>query len=356
MIVKPCSDQKPSSDPRIRSGADAEKQMAFYLHRAFANGADILVLNDLRFVDENQPDPSGSPGVCQIDHLVVHRYGMFIIESKSVTDQVTVKDDGTGGDEWTRRFNNKETGFPSPIKQAQRQAEFMRAFLQRHREQLLGKVAKGIRTFTKLVAGTDQRGFTSMPIQISIAISDSGKIVRVHGWKEPDEPFQVFVSKADLVPDKVTSELAKHRESGNLLGGSEGEYGVWLMKGDETAAVAEFLRTQHTPRGNTRAKSSKSAETTNDVSASEQASPPPSPSTPSCKSCRGANLTAHWGKFGYYWKCGDCGTNTSMPTVCSACGAEGHRGKVVRIRKDGPIYFRCCDLCGTSELIWGTPL
>ena len=33
------------------------------------------------------------PGVCQIDHMVLHRWGLFIIESKSVYDEVTVQSD-----------------------------------------------------------------------------------------------------------------------------------------------------------------------------------------------------------------------------------------------------------------------
>jgi RNase P subunit RPR2 len=41
-----------------------------------------------------------------------------------------------------------------------------------------------------------------------------------------------------------------------------------------------------------------------------------------------------------------------MPTVCSGCGAEGARGKTVRIRKDGPKFFRSCESCGIEERVW----
>ena len=44
--------------------------------------------------------------------------------------------------------------------------------------------------------------------------------------------------------------------------------------------------------------------------------------------------------------------NTPMPTVCRACGAKGHRGREVRIRKDGPAYFRDCERCGHCEHVW----
>ncbi|RMH11766.1 MAG: NERD domain-containing protein [Planctomycetota bacterium] len=354
MIVKPPNNEPLPSDPRHRAGAEAERQMAFYLHRDFASDSALLVINDLRLVDPDQPEYDGRPGVCQIDHLVLHRWGAFIIESKSVTDEVSVRGDGAGGDEWTRRYGRRQYGFPSPIQQARRQGEFLRAFLQRHREHLLGKMPPGLRTLTKLMAGTDQRGFTNMPIQIIVAISDRGKIRRVNGWNEPEIPFRTFVSKADLVPAKIREELGKHKAASSLLGETRGEYGVWSMKAEELPIVAGFLASRHTSPGDEQPCPS-AADRTPPAEGSVNSGQTSSASIltgPACKSCGGTRLTAKWGKYGYYWKCLSCSANTSMPTVCPACGAEGNRGKSVRIRKDGPKYFRACQQCGVEELIW----
>lgn len=354
MIVKHAERHAESSDPRLRAGAEAERQMAFYLHRDFASEAGLLVLNDLRLVDPDQPEHDGRPGVCQIDHLVLHRWGAFIVESKSVTDEVSVRDDGAGGDEWTRRYGGREHGFPSPIQQARRQGEFLRAFLQRHRVHLLGKMPAGLRTISKLMAGSDQRGFGNTPIQIIVSISDRGKIRRVNRWKEPIEPFRTFVSKADLVTAKIREELGKHKAAGGLLGESKGEYGVWSMKAEEVPAVAEFLAARHEAKGRA-VPAVQTAATTAPVASSTAPKPKPAEfpaAGAACKACGGTDLSAHWGKYGYYWKCSSCGTNTSMPTICSACGAEGHHGKVVRIRKDGPKYFRSCGQCAIEERIW----
>lgn len=354
MIVKPPNNEPLPSDSRHRAGAEAERQMAFYMHREFANDTALLVINDLRLVDPDQSEHDGKPGVCQIDHLVLHKRGAFIVESKSVTDEVSVRDDGAGGDEWTRRYRGREHGFPSPIQQARRQGEFLRAFLQRHREHLLGKLPTGLRTISKLMAGSDQRGFGNLPIQIIVAISDQGKIKRVNRWKEPTEPFRTFVSKADLVPAKIREEFGKHKSAGGLLSESKGEYGLWSMRVEELPAVADFLVARHEART--------PAEYPAQTAATKV--PVAAPTTPeskqvansfvgaTCKGRGGADLSARWGKYGYYWKCLSCGTNTSMPTVCSACGAQGHRGKVVRIRKNGPKYFRACDKCGIEERIW----
>ena len=191
------------------------------------------MLNDLRLEDPEQPGQDGSPSVCQIDHLLVHRWGMFIIESKSVSGEVRVRHDGSGGDEWSRVYSGGENGIPSPIQQAGRQEEFLRTFLQRHREQLRGRLPVGLRTVGKVAMGTDQRGFAHVPIQLVIAISDNGRIKRLDGWKEPVEPFQVFVAKADLIPNKVEQELERHRLALNLFRKPDGRYGIWRMELEE---------------------------------------------------------------------------------------------------------------------------
>ncbi len=302
--------------------------MAHYLHRSFGEDQDVIILHGLRLEDRNQPEHDDSTGACQIDHLLVHRYGFFIIESKSVTEEVRVRSDGSGGDEWTRTYDGKELGMPSPIRQAQRQSDFLRKFLQRHREDLVGRQSFGFRTIAKLFTGTDQRGFKSAPIQIMIAVSDKGKIKRKGGWKEPSEPFQTYVTKADLVTGKITHELERHRKGAKSDSRRKhGKYGKWSMEAPEVERVAEFLADQHVDR----------------LAVSPVAR---------CKHRGSDALTAQSGRYGPYWRCRKCEENTGMPRKCPKCGADKRQGNRVRIRKDESAYWRDCKECGTSEAIW----
>ena len=328
--------------------------MAHYLHRSFRDDQGVYVLHGLRLEDAAQPEQDGSTGVCQIDHLLVHRWGLFIIESKSVTEEVRVRSDGSGGDEWSRVYRGKEMGMPSPIRQAQRQAEFLRAFLQQHREELRGRAPVGLRTVVKLVAGTDQHGFKSAPIQLMIAVSDKGKIKRRHGWEEPREPLRVFVTKADLVADKIRQELERHRSGPNLVGTEPArDYGMWSMKPHEVALVAEFLAARHAdPSAASPVRPKRTAPNRSPKSSRDEVADAGHSTKAICKHCGSDDLTAHWGKYGYYWRCGTCEENTAMPVICSACGTEGTRGKGVRIRKDKATYHRDCGACGYSEASW----
>ena len=249
MIVKPYVEAARSQDPRERAGAAAERRMAHYLHRKFRDNPAACVLHQLRIEDADQPEQDGSAGVCQIDHLVVHRWGFFIVESKSVTEVVQVRSDGDGGDEWSRTYRGEQMGIPSPIRQARRQSEFLRTLLQRHRTKLVGRFPFGLRTIARLRGWGDRRGFRYAPMQLVIAVSDSGRICRLDGWKPPQKPFRVFVKKADLVPEKIEEELDQHRTGANPLHVRPvGEYGMWSMKTEEVPRVAEFLAGRHVNR------------------------------------------------------------------------------------------------------------
>ena len=119
MIVKEL-DPPASADAFVKAGLQAEAQMAFYLRRAFSNDPSVLILNGLRL--EHAGD------VAQIDHLVLHPYGAIIVESKSVTSRLKVNERG----EWTRWFGGAAKGMPSPLLQAERQADFLESYLSRY--------------------------------------------------------------------------------------------------------------------------------------------------------------------------------------------------------------------------------
>lgn len=128
MIVKDIEEVK-ATDKFAQAGLVAEKQMAFYLRRAFGDEPNVLVLNNIRLLMDDD--------LAQIDHLLLHEFGIIIIESKSVTSQVTINEHG----EWSRLFDGVSKGMPSPVLQAKRQAEFLSRYLEPHTEVLLKKAA-----------------------------------------------------------------------------------------------------------------------------------------------------------------------------------------------------------------------
>ncbi len=218
MIVKELDPFPPTSDPRERAGRAAEEQMAFYLRRAFVEDPDVRVFNGIRL--EHAGDAA------QVDHLVLHRWGLIVIESKSVTTRVRINAHG----EWTRLVQGRWCGMPSPVLQAQRQADFVRARLGENVAHLLDKML-GL-----------QMQFGAMPLDVLVAISDGGQIERGRATLPQ-------VCKADQAPQQVQALVSTYRKTngplGLLLGGTR--YAWHTLHPDEMTRLVMFFRHQHRP-------------------------------------------------------------------------------------------------------------
>lgn len=358
MIYKQYEAKRSAGDKMLDAGNRAEHQMARHLHGAFANDKDLMVLNDLRIADPTRTDMDGSPWYNQMDHLVLHQWGAFIIESKSVSSEVGVKQAG-GGDYWFRRFGRSQSGMKSPVDQAIEQGKSLRNILKQDKHRLRGKGLLG-----------RQHGFDHLPIQITVAISEKGIFKPDRSWIAPKKPFPTYVLKAEQVVQKIVDEIAKHKRASGLFSKADGKYGVWSFnrdakhelaeegRVDELHLAARFLELSHKPLVR---------QAVDTPAVPEQLPPQPkrapaiNPETvarakgvfvPSCKDCNSTNLVANSGRYGYYWSCADCTKNTSMSLVCPSCTNDGFKDKSTKIHKDGPVYALACNVCKSNSVIW----
>ena len=299
------------------SGRKAEEQMAFYLRRFFGSSADVDVLNYLRI------DLNGE--VAQMDHLVLHPFGLLIVESKSVSDGVQITDDG----QWMRWFNRKPSGMASPITQAQLQGKLLK--------ELLEKTVK-------------QKGFfEQIRLDVLVAISDGGTITWPKSGALPE------VCKADQVPDRINTRIEQFRKLRKEPD---------ILTGDHRRVIADFLLKVHKPLERTAAHTSPQHRV--EEPRPEYKVPPASPTNKApdinwgrepkvankpvmfplkcCKHCQSTRLEAKSGQYGYYFSCRGCNKNTRIVFACIACGGEG------KIRKQGDNFFSECKACSVSNL------
>jgi hypothetical protein len=321
--------------------------MTHYLERAFGTRDDILVLNDLRL--EKGQDAA------QIDHLLLHRWGLVIIESKSVTDSVYVNEHG----EWSRQWNGRREGMPSPVLQAERQARFLRLYLEDHVETLLPKML-----------GVLQKRFGSMPVDVLVAISDKGIINRAKGIDLPN------VMKADQITDAARALYEKHRKGSSIFSMDFNE--GYSLSTAEVGRIAAFLREHHRPihpqsppeavsplqvresiaptpiwSDGDHAQSLRPHRPVSDrpMVADFVPVPKPAPSATgetfsamhTCRKCGSRHLAIVYGKYGYYFKCGACDGNTPIRPDCAQCAVRE------KIRKDGNQFFAECPTCRVSR-------
>ena len=302
-------------DVLARSGRRAEEQMAFYLRRAFAEDPEVSVFHGLRL------ERSGEIG--QVDHLILHRWGIVIVESKSVTSRVEINERG----EWTRFWDGKMRGMPSPVLQGKRQADLLRCLLADNADQLLGKLL-----------GLMQKRFGGMAIDVLAAVSDDGVI------KQPRKPVEDAVCKADQVPDRLRVMVARYKGEASILG-PNGK-GGYSLNAKEVERISDFLLARHMP----------TAEPIkiNDAPLPfappmQQKEKPPVINTrlpdAHCRQCRGRQITVEYGRYGYYFKCRTCEANTPIKHTCSGCESK------TRIRKSGPQFFSDCPGCGEVGIV-----
>jgi len=214
-----------SSDPRIRAGEDAEKDMAFRLARRFGNDPSVHIINDLRIEHDGN--------AFQIDHLLITPFGLFVVESKSVHCPVTIKVWDEKREHWSRNFDGKSEGFDSPVLQAEEQARLLKIFMRDNAKQMLGKMI-----------GYVQKGFGYCPVIPLVAISRSGVIDVESGTLHKN------VLKADEIAPEIARQIATFKKKANLLNISFDS--GWEMTVDEAARVSGFLNSAHTPRLSTR--------------------------------------------------------------------------------------------------------
>ncbi len=308
-----------NKDPRRAAGDQQEKDVAFYLRRAFKDDENFLILNDYHF--------SFNGETAQIDHLVVHRTGFIIIESKSIYGEVKVNELG----EWSRSYKGVWSGMSSPLIQAELQQDLLKQFLSDNVEQFLGKLF-GVQM---QVGGRDW--------SVLCTVSNNCILHR----NEMPKAINKQIVKSESIAEEVrrlgsTSKVAAAWASKPYFSDEElKNIGEFLLDATLVHAVeektAEYEQTK-APKGEPDTK--------------EKAAPQPMTQEDGviglvCKNCgETKNLTAMYGKYGYYVQCGQCNTNTSMKTPCPSCGQTK-----TRIRKRSQQYWLSCE-CSLNRLLF----
>lgn len=273
MLIKPKT-FTPSTDIRHQAGDEAEKQMAYLLDRRFEARDDVFLLHDLRIENGRH--------AFQIDHLVVTRYGLFLVESKSIHSTVSITRHDEKREHWSRTFRGREEGIPSPVRQVQEQGRLLHDFLRENREQILGKLL-----------GLMQKGFKYCPVDTFVGVSTSATFDLVGNTPLPQEVF-----KADEIAPEIELRLKDRDKRNSLLALNPLADVPWTMSKEEALATARFLLQQHTPRHkpapDASAPSAPGAQKARAASANAQPqadtapavpTAPPEPGTP-CPACR----------------------------------------------------------------------
>ena len=102
---------------KLKNGYEAEKENAYLIDFYLKDTKNTIVLHDLRL------EHSGL--TAQIDHILINRLEILILESKSFKGYLEIKKDNS----LEVSYNGKITSYPNPLEQAKRHAEVVKKVL-----------------------------------------------------------------------------------------------------------------------------------------------------------------------------------------------------------------------------------
>ena len=131
---------RPDADPRSEENC---AEAATRLRNAFKNNEDVIILNDVRL-------NFGEERTINVDHVVLHSYGITLINSRSIYGKIEINYRG----EWSRNVRGREIAMQNPIDVFKHVSKYLREELTVNLGILLtgGKGA--------------QRTFENMPIDV----------------------------------------------------------------------------------------------------------------------------------------------------------------------------------------------
>jgi len=101
----------------LKNGYEAEKQNAYYIDFYLNDSKNLVVLHDIRIEHNGQ--------TAQIDHILISRFGIELLESKSFTGETTINNDLS----ISVKYNGKNKSFENPIEQSKRHAKILDEFI-----------------------------------------------------------------------------------------------------------------------------------------------------------------------------------------------------------------------------------
>lgn len=344
MIVKEV-DIPASKDRFSQAGFKAEEQMAYYFRRAFEDSKDVLVLNGIRLKSDDDS--------AQIDHLIIHKYGMVIVESKSAVGTIAINE----RNEWIRSEYNR--GMASPVLQGERQASFLKKYLDHSG---LEPPHDRFRSLAGMIT------FSHVPVDVLVAISDTG-ILKPHPTVNTD-----VVHKADVVPGKVQQVIDGYRKRDSLWTADLLTPRPLKLSSGLMHEIAKLLKERHVPRKakggqQVRQRRAEYSVPTSGMRRVTEKSHVPNSSgrvragqhkakgfvpTPgregyTCRDCGGYSVCIRWGRNGYYFSCSECDNTMTAKGYCKECGRQS------KLSKDRNRFYINCEEHGKGDLFFTSP-
>lgn len=254
--------------------------------------------------------------VAQIDHLVLNRFlDIYVLETKNYFFGIKITEDG----EFLRYTGKAFQGIESPIEQNKRHVELLQKTI-------------------------DDRNLAPKRLGLSIPVVLKSYVL-IAPNSRIDRPSQKCFDTSNVIKaDAFVSLVDKEIDNKSVV--SVFTTATKLIGSDTLEDFGQKLVRLHRPGTINYAAKFGIDETVlaSPAPTVKESSSPCKSGDMTCRKCKSPKLAIMYGKFGYYFKCGECDGNSPIKITC---GIDGHNE---RIRKEGRKFFRECSDCGISRL------
>jgi hypothetical protein len=294
---------------KLQNGYLSEKENAYYLDFHLGDSKNHILLHDIRLSYRGR--------TAQIDHLLINRMGITLLESKSFTGELFIKKDGS----LLVKYKTNTQTFPNPIEQNERHKLVLAELINDNFDLPINtEIGGGINIFTKVL------------INPKTTLKNN---------KLPDG-----YERADSF---VTALLEEISQMGVL---TILKTAATMLKIKKVKELAEFILKHHKPIEFDYTKKYKisHSKTSNTYVQDKKIQYGKTESTHSslykCSKCNSNAIEIAYGKYGYYFKCLDCGGNTAIKLSCKYPSCKP------KLSKRKLQFFKICSTCQSEEFFF----
>ena len=300
---------------RIENGYKAEKDNAYYLDFYFKDNPRNILLHDIRIEHNGE--------VAQIDHIIINRLGIEVLESKSFSGELTIKADGS----LNVKYGNKIQTFPNPIEQNNRHVKILSEFLKENME-----LPQNLKLF-------------GIPISSTVLINPKTTLTNdklPKGFLRADSFITDWKSRVDKM-----GAITVFKTIGTIISLERAKDIANLLIKHHKAKYFDYEKKYSIKKDIKKKSSIKPMQMYMKESVLENPTIIKNHNTNClCSKCKSPNLEIRYGKYGYYFKCLFCNGNTAIKLTCSTSNCKP------RLKKSKLNFYKICDICGANELFF----
>ena len=309
-----------------QAGQTALERVAGNLKQVFAENPKALeqytgrIFNGLRFEQTKY--------AIQIDHLILHQYGIILIENRGEPADITVNAIG----EWTQVYKGKLLRISSPISQGERKLTFLKTMLEQNAAVLRPTIKKSEGLFAEIA------------FDLLVTIADTGDFSLSPGMSLTQVCRSQDIGEKAI--DLMQKQKKRIKKGFSFRRNLEKE-----LSGDELFKLTGYLKQQHKPLIRESVTTRFIAQDSAQEAASNESSQEKMIERDylQCKSCGGNQLYIdHQGE--YRVVCLDCGGIMVIDRTCRNCNRQGF------VSRNGNDFFVECEACLNAELIFVDPV